>query len=413
MLRRIEYSPEPGKPLWKVELFGPLSEEFNISECQMPAFHTIAARHPKSWRVLRMLYGINPVLVPTDTDADYLKIWSRADVCARLKIAMDEVQTSLDVLLAAWSKAKKTLESFPPVAEPPPPVKPKKPTSTPVSKPPSPKAPTLPAAKAVVPVAPLVPSLLPPMSPEERETLDKYGFTQSIFEVDGREVSEAVAERTWFTQRLVEIQQLMDEPAVNSLARGSLMNELYLRRLDTKLATLGIDEKQFKTISETKERVAKEYREAWEQIKGIVPWANQVAHKHQFVGVFSDILEGYLRFKSDPKNNPLDGVFTALELQILMRESQQAEVRYRPGQVAAILESFQGLTDPNWQRTLPNGLLKQMDVGFREAARRVREETGIEVADLESDDPAKGEYPPLYIPKEEIHEEPAQNIPLS
>ncbi len=71
MIRRIEYSPEPGKPLWKVELFGQLSGDFNIEERQIPAFHQIAVRHEKSWRVLRMLYGINPVLVPADTDTGW------------------------------------------------------------------------------------------------------------------------------------------------------------------------------------------------------------------------------------------------------------------------------------------------------------------------------------------------------
>jgi hypothetical protein len=414
-MRRLEYRPEGATILWKVDLFDQLAEDYAILDNQMPQFHACATRTPRAWQVLRMLYGINPVIVPSDTDADFLKIWSRSEVSARLKISLNDLETMLDTLLAAWQRVQPEtiLAPVKPLVAP-------KPTTA--SKPPPGPAPPKPRRTAPPPPRNaqetsgstyLLSLTLPPLEDTQQDLLSKYGFSDKLFCAAGHAEAEAVAERDWFVERISEITQLLDEPAVSSLARSALMNELYERRLDDQMALADVASKEFADLSDAKEQVASEYREQWEQIKGIVPWANKVSHKNMFAGVLSDVLDGYIKYKADPKNKLLDGVFTALEIQVLMRESQQAGIRYRPGQVAAILEAMHNLADPNWERSLPNNICKQMDQAFREAAEKFRETNGMPLPNIESDDPKVGEYPPLYVPKETPLEEPKENIPLS
>lgn len=122
-------------------------------------------------------------------------------------------------------------------------------------------------------------------------------------------------------------------------------------------------------------------------------------------------------YKSDRNNELVDGLFTAMEIQILLRASQQdPNVRYRPELSIAWNEAKRCLwdakfrsqfEDPKKPGTYP--YLGLLAAGFQGAVANFMEKTGLKLPDLESDGP-DGEFPKLFIP-EHSDEPPADELP--
>lgn len=396
--RLVQYQPAPNQPLWKIERFDGLVSDFDVKEADLPQFHGIASRFARPWEILRRIFGVNPVIVPLDTDAKYLGIENKIDVAVDLGLDEGELNAELELVGAAW---KKVLKNQKPLEKPAESKTERKKTETVVT----PNEAPAPQNTASVRVD------LPSMGNSEREKLlFQYGFSNATFGQIDREMNEAVAERDWFASRVEELRKLFDEPMVSSLARQALLNEMMLRRVDAKLCVTEVDSTLFAELQETKTRIEKQYQEQWAQIEELFPQAKHVGNKVSFAAVLSDLVQATRDHLAKGENQRIDGLFTGYEIQIQVREAVQHDIRYRPGQVAAINEAIGGLWDPNWTRKLTDFQCKQLDEGFKEGARRIRENAGIPLPDLEDDGP-RGEYPPLFTPKVEP-EEPVSNIEL-
>lgn len=389
----VQYQPASGQPLWKVERFDWFSKDFGVVDNQLPQFHTLASRFARPWEIIRRIFGVNPIVVPLDTDAKYLSVESKLDVAADLGLDEGELNAELELVATAW---RKFLRNQKPAQEPP--KRKKSEPSTDVSKE-NDQHKT--RTEESVPLPALNDS-------EKRNLLLHYGFSDATFGQIDREASEAIAEREWFVARLEELRKLFDEPMVSSLARQALLNEMMLRRVDAKLCVTEVDSVRFAELQETKTRIEKQYQEQWAQIEELFPQAKHVGNKVSFAAVLSDLVQAVRDNQAKGENHRIDGLFTAYEIQVQLREAVQHNIRYRPGQVAAINEAMSGLWDPNWTRKLTDFQCKQLDEGFKEGARRVRENAGVPLPDLEDDGP-RGEYPPLFTPKAEP-EEPTANV---
>jgi len=376
----IEYVPVQGQPAWKVSRFLPLSADFGLTRKDLPAFHNACATMQRAFEIVRLLYGICPVLVTVETDADYLRVWTRAEVGQKFGLTESQLREQVDICRAVWESSRPQEPTPEPQA--PKPKRKSVPTPTPAGPPPAAGSPLL-----------------------------RYGFPPSMFDLPKRDPEESSAERAWFESRLVELQKLFDEPAVSSLARQALLSELLLRRIDTQLCQEAVNSRAFSDLQATKSNTESQYQSMWKQITSVVPWASQVTNRITFAGVLSDAISAVADAKAKGDFRRLDGFYTAFEIQIQLRESVQQDIRYRPGQVAAINEAMRGIWDPAWRRSFSNAQLRLLDEGFKEAAKRVREESNIPLPDLEVDGPA-GNYAPLYEPPPEEPPEPIVNVPV-
>lgn len=418
----LEYTPPGSTDVWKIEKFEWLANEFVVRRDQLALFHATACRFEKPWRIVRMLYGINPVVMPIDCDADYMKVLSRFEIAVKLGLDADLLEDQLDIILQVWRTATRydepkeiPAEEPKQAATPTAPVPVAKPQPPPQPKAAKPKAVTRKIKEATSGGAEVITKIAPIQLPElenaaHAELLQRYGFADDTFGDSERDIQLAEAERQWFILRLIDLQKLFDEPAVATLARQALLSEVFMRRLDAKMCLEEVESAKFAHLQEIKNGIESQYAKTWDKITGIVPWATQVGNKIGFAGVLSDIVLGVREFMARVDNKIIDGIRTALEIQVEMRSSVQHEIRYRPGQTAALVEAKANLWDPDFERSIPDHICRMLDEGMREGAKRVREEAGIDLPDLEDDGP-KGEYPPLFVVPEA--EEPKENIPIA
>lgn len=247
------------------------------------------------------------------------------------------------------------------------------------------------------------------LTADEREVIESHGFSLSLFTVSGRNQSDMRTEMRWFYDRLVDMKALFEDHSVKSIARQALMNELQLNRIDVAIMRTsltdadGVIDAKYKALLNLKTKLEDQYLGQWEQISKLCPSISASSNKRIVQGVISEFVEGVLKHRKDVKNELLDGVFTAFEIQVLMRHSVQMGMQYRPGWVAAVNEGKAFLSDPTYRRRLKNRHCRILDDCFHQAEKRLGHL--IEKPDLESTHPVNGEYPPLFDPDTQVDEE--------
>jgi hypothetical protein len=367
----VEYFIEGDSGGWCVKDFAALSSDIGILQKDLPAFHAFAQANPQQWAIVRMRYGINPIIPRQGADPDMLRVFTLEEIATRLSLSAPTIaQGHLEVIAAAWRR--KVEQEQPAVA-------------------PTPQPP----ANVVAPAPSLKIDAIDGITPDQSRLLAEFGFPPEIFDGLDRPTRIRDAEVAWFGARVEELQKMFREPMAKSLARQALLNELFIRRFDDQLTRTPVASELYLLLSAGKQETEKIYQKQWEQLEEICPYIKGAIGKRTFAGVVSDLLDAWIAWKADGNNELIDGVFTNFEVQVQMRQSQQAEVKYRPGLVAAINEAKEGIADPKWRRRIPHKILKMLDAGFLEAIKKMNEEGELgPLIDLESEHP-NAEYPDL------------------
>ena len=343
---------------------------------EIALIHEMAGHHPdliRAWDLVRMLCGIRPIL---NEDPAFAVPLTRRQISEQLAYIKSEedVDGFISPIAIAWLRRERYAK---PVAEI-----------------------TAPREQQRREVADL--------TEEEQRLLEAYGFSMDLFKAH-RSESAARAEMRWFYERLMDLKPMMDDAAVKEIVRQCLRNELQLRRIDDEMMQTpmvqfkdgrrsdGINP-QFEDLQALKSKVEKTYAEQWEQVTKLSPSLSAKSNRRAAQGVMSEYIEGTLKHHQDPNNQILDGVFTAFEIQVLMRKSEQQGMQYRPGWVAAVNESKNHLTDPKFKRRLPDKHCRVLDESFRIAEQRLGDT--LKKPDLVSTG-EDGEYEALYEPTEE------------
>lgn len=370
----MEYRDEKHKELWRVERFDLLSAEFGVTAEEMPVFHGLVAEASRSavtsgamqfqrtWQICRRLFGIMPVLPPASASADDLRVWSRAELEDQLGITAAQLRQELAAGRALWSRQRRP--EVEPVEEKP---------------------------------------VGGELHFSDDEILQRFGFPESMFEVLGRPAAESYAEKIRFAGRVAEWSKMLEHRMAGTLARQALLNSLMLARGEVALLKINTatmtGEKDYAHKLKQQHELSNAYQAQLVALDKIFPWMGAVGDKTSFQGVVSDLVKGYREYIGDGSMALIDGMMTAAEMQVEMRQSQQIpEPRYRLGLVAHVTAARAGLFDPNWRPMFTDRQLKKLDAGFKEALMRVGEDAGEVLPDLESDRPGEGEYEPIHVP---------------
>ena len=397
----IKYTSPSGAD-WQVMADAELKSFFGVSKNRMPELHRTISNNPGAWAIVTRLYGIWPIVPDPGTDASFLKVWTVEEICQHSSIDRSELDAHLDAAKNLWVKYLKVNPEAEVPLEPKPetpkkrgrPKKSEDSTSSSVA--------ILPPKRQDICQASVAAEVLSCSS--DSEVIESYGFSMTIF---GGAMSDdhRASEIKWFSSRLQELRKLFAEPMARSLARQAVINELLLRRCDDQMTLYLPGSKEFSVVVNTKVTLEDRYQKQWTQLEEICPWAKSIGDKQNFAGVVSDLVSGVVEWEAHRNNKLIDGLFTAYEVQVMMRSSvQDPAPRYRPGWNTAVLEAMGGIFDPKWQRKLPNAVVRQMDEGFREAQFRLQEQGKVTLPDLERMD-ASGEYPPLFEAPEETAED--------
>lgn len=350
---------------WRVARFDLLAAEFGMGERALPDFlEAMTARPTRAWLVTRRLFGVGPAVPAATSDLDDFRMWGREELQEALGLTRGQLQEEMGSARGIWLAAQGRKEESAPAEAPP----------------------TGPAGELVF---------------REEELLARHNFPEKTFQVAGRAAEENRRERDRFAARLGEWRKILEHPACASLARQALLTELQLWRLEAEMLSMRPGAEGYAGLSKLNVTLQAEYREQVEQIDNKVPWLGAIAGKLAFKGVVTELTEGIRRYKAGKGTELIDGIFTATEVQVMLRRSVQApEPMYRAGLSVFLAASRAGFWDPNWRGQFSARQLKAIDAGWKGAmaGEQAAEEGGEKLTDLEADGPA-GEYEELKMPE--------------
>ena len=358
---------------WRIERFDSLVGEFQLQPDLGPQeeswshtarrFILFARDYARQWICVRRLYGIALVVPLPDMHPDDLRVWTREE----LKADGYEVQAELDALRGAWNNHRQSAKlksgdggsGLGSGGAPP----------------------QMPDAKPHPPAGEL---------PLDDKILEQFQFPERLFKITvwdaderkdvPRPEGEVRAERTWFVGRVKDWSKMLRNAVGGPIARGALMNELYLRRLESQIATAA--SKEVDRLYDRKRDLAAEYQEQVDKLQAMFP-DMAVAGQVGFRGAFSDAITGMRDYYAFGDTRLVDKVFTALELEFSHRESKQVPMRHRFSLTLAITEAMHHLYDPDFRTQFKQPVLKQIEAGYRGAVTAAREAQNQPVVDLE------------------------------
>jgi hypothetical protein len=368
---RLEYRPVDAAERWRVERFDSLAAEFGFGSGvrdpgpgekpwaeEMARFAFFCAGHARLWLLVRRLYGAGPVIPGADARPEDLRVWSRPELEGdgfQVKQDLEAVGT----LWREWLKAEERTAG------------------------PSPEN-----------------SNAKHQAPNNNElelddrVLAQFQFSERVFKIKvwdpmlndgaGGEVArtdlENQREREWFVGRVKEWAKMLGDPMGGPIARSALMNDLYLRRLESEIATA--NPKARPGLYDQKTALGEQFQKAVDKLQEMFP-EMAVAGRVSFRGTVSDLLIAYRDYYADGDGRLADKMFTAAEIEFQMRASLQVPERYRFSLNLAVADCIHGLLDPNFRPRFKPGVLRKVDAAVRAAVEVVREASGERVVNLE------------------------------
>ena len=377
-----EAEPRPGteprgNDRWHVERFDLLVARFamdvkSMGEAELAAqrFHAFAAQHPRQWQVVRRLFGIAPIIPPADSHDDDLRIWTREELVAEgVYGGVEQIESEVEALCIMWRDHLNRLEQ---------------------SKQAETESTSLTAARQRRPTD------VPTDELElDDKLLERFQFSERIFKIKvwdpnggdeskGGEIArpeeENRVERDWFVGRVKGWQKMLSDSIGGPVARAALMNDLYLRRMESEIATA--PQSRRAGLMEGQQRLAKEYNTAIEKLQEMFPDL-AVAGRITFRAVLSDVIIATRDYYARADRRLVDKVFTASEIEFQLRSSLQLPAQHRFSLGLAIVENIHGLYDPEFRSQFKPATLKKIDAMTRAAREAARELQNEPVVDLE------------------------------
>ncbi|MBI4663597.1 MAG: hypothetical protein HY735_32755 [Verrucomicrobia bacterium] len=372
----VEYRPVNETGLWRVEQWELFAGEFSaVRKEDLSVFHEMLSHSPRARMIVRRLFGFRPLRLPLNGNQDDYRTWSRFELCDNLGITEKELAAELEAVRTFWQQH----------------LSPKQPETPP---------------------PPAAPDGQMTLVETDDEVLKKYGFNPSVFDLPHRASEENKVEKQWFANRVREWKKLFDQSMTARLATQALFNEMRLRREENALWELdkqpvpeslekrNLLEKNKAAIENRITELEESYQEQLKNIEDIAPWFNATGKQISITGAIGELIKGVQEYRAKKDTRILDGVFTALELQVLLLQSQQVpEPMYRFGWVTYINSTKGFLWDQSFESAFRPADLAKLDAGFKAGVQRFSEERGDVLPDLERDGP-DGEYKELYSPEE-------------
>ena len=359
----LEFRPVAEAADWRVEKFDLLAVEFLAPETgrlpeQMAAFMFFCQQHPRFWLLVRRRFGVAPVIPPADTLPDDLRVWSLAELEAEGFAVGPDFEALRQMFL---DHLKREAGS---------------------------------RADAPAAPAPIKPATAAELLDLDDQLLASFQFPPRLFKItvydplanngNGGDVArldlENRAERDWFTLRVKEWAKMLEDPMGGPIARTALMNDLYLRRLESEIATASPRGRS--ALYEQKTALAEEYTASVEQLQVMFP-EMAVAGKVGFRGQVSDMVVAHQDYYGNGDRRLVDKVFTVTEIEFQLRTSQQVQARYRFGLNLAIVDMVNGLYDPNFRPRFKHSVLRLVELGFKGALEAARAAQRDKLVDLE------------------------------
>lgn len=370
--------------LWRVNRFDLLVADIDerMRVIDLPKFQMAISLSMRSWSIVRKLYGIYPMIPRRDERAEDYRTFERRELCEAMGITSSNLSEELEKVRGIWMAA---------VASPNLKVEQESTSKSHIA------------------------NNKTELQFSDDELLEKYGMQGMV----------TTEETGWMAEKVRQKKQMLDNPMAGELARSSVLNELELRRIENRrmrtskqleeadrpregsaqsdeelsrvLMNKAALQKEYERLDKRQTELMDTYLGQLKELDKIFPWMAKAKGGADMKGVFSDLIAAHRDWYNKKDNQLADGIYTATEIEVLIRASQQApEPQYRAGQVMYLNAARAHLFDGGWRNQFALLTLKKMDAGWRAAAIEAGQLSGEQLTDLLSDDPVKGEYPALH-----------------
>lgn len=352
---------------WRIGRWELFSAELGVAAARLPEFHAWVSRSPRAWTIVRRLFAVMPLVVPLGGDPDDFRPWSRSELCAALGISEPALGLELEAVRSGWSKLDAPRTQPEPEAEPP-----------------------------KLGQIELVSS--------DDDLLREFGFPVELF--SGPDADAARADKVWFCQRVREWERLLRDRNASRLAVQALIKDLRLRRANIKLvrdemkssASEDMERKRMTAIRDLSESIRameRDYQEQIEALQELAPWFNVTGKQVTVTGSIGEMIKAIQEYESRGDTKLIDGIFSALEIQVMTRTSQQVPTpQYRAGWVTYLNASKGWLWDPDARSEFKQEDLARLDRAWKDSVQAYNDRAGVPLPDLEADGP-DSEYPKL------------------
>lgn len=390
-----------------------LRADIGVTEPELNAFHVMVEANDSAWRVARLLYGLQPVLPGAEYPLEYLTTYTPEKLAAHLGTNRAGITAEINAIRGIWKavldRRKKRFDES-----------------------------RLDKSAKLVRKEEV-------FGAESQASMDlngeagvkllrDYGFEDVEFH--GNE-----AERRWFIARIEDMRKMLDDSMASDLSRRIILNDLQRRRLSIAIANVkptamtGIE---YNRLLGAAKKLDDTHMAQLTALDEIAPWKGLTGNKVGLRGSLSDFTRAMQMFRGrrdasmataiaknteveivadrgmvellghrllDVHSRLVDGVFTADEIEVLMRTCEEAPVpQYRPEIIVFINRAREGLWDPDFKPALPEDVLLRLKKGWDGAEEAVRKASGVKVVNIASEKPGD-EYPALML--EQIEEERA------
>lgn len=348
-----------------------------FQEADLPELHRVLSMTVRPWFIARQLFGLMPIIPPVDYDLPSLAVLSAEDITEDLGLKRGGLKAELDAIRGLWfgSRPKQSELKKADAAD---------------------KAERAAKFSGEFHLA----------SEDPAKVITAAGFHLSMFQVVNRSEPETKAEMAWFVSRIGEFEKPLANPMAKGLAQGILVKEMLIRRKRDHICTFEPKSMGKQTQDASADLRADEtaYQAMLVQLDKVAPWMGLVGNRIGFHGVVADLIRALQEAEVNGDHAFVDGMFTATEVQVLLRTSkQEPRSQYRPDIVALVNAAKGHLWDRNWESSIPASQWKRLRTAWVKAEEEVRQSLQERLVDL-TDDGSSGEYdsiqaaPPLPAP---------------
>lgn len=347
----------PGGEKWRIEQGEELLRTFGISVDDLPDWHSAIAPQDKGWRLVRLRFGLAPLLAGP-SDAEYLLPLSLEQIAEKLAMDVTAVHLEIDAVRAFWLRWKTANRSV---------------------------ASGLAAAPGINEVE--------RATEAEREALLKFHGFSDITDPE---------EKLMAYSRIIDLKNKLEDEEGRTIARRAIRLELRLTRNDAIIAKLEHQAADPATDAE----VATSLRN---DIKGYHDLSKDIGAQHlnlmvkmnatqeqnptvqrkvAFVDCIGQLIRGIQEYESRGDNTIIDGVFTAAEIKVQTRPMSLRPAQYRLDIVMITREAMkhENLWNPDYEPpAMERSMYRRMRKALRDALAAMEDDSGA-VLEMEEEE---------------------------
>lgn len=342
--------------------------------------HGILEPQKRYWRIVRLLWGVQPAVMDPDADPQELRLLRLRELADELGVTPRQLKQEIDAMRGFVAASLR--DGLPE-------------TDT------SPEV-----------------SLRPQRDPDE----DLFAAAESRGDLTDEQLLRR--HRLWFdlmeptdrahlATRARQWSRALSHHMAGDLARQALLTEHEINRMQSAMVAMhpaGDDEQRYRLMADRLDATQKTYRDQMKQLDAVFPYMGMAGRGMSFSGALATITEAIREAEAAGDFRLVDGVHTAAEVEILLRRSaQKPDCAYRLGWVAHVNAARHGLFDPHWKNPIPSPVLRRLDTAFRRAYAEACESDGVPVPDL-LEPGLEGEFPDRHSPRGEPEAEPQSGV---